>query len=94
MIFSPCIYAFKAVAYMCALLLFKLLSLKVVRCSYVYLPFLLSKKVLLFTFFPSEGFSVGSQSSVAGYSQLPFPAAFQTHLRSGTEGRLKKHFNM
>ena len=36
---------------------------------------------------PSEGFSVGSQSSVAGYSQLPFPAASQTHLRSGTEGR-------
>ena len=29
---------------------------------------------LLITIFPSQGFSVGSQSSVAGYSQLPFPA--------------------
>ena len=37
--------------------------------------------------FPSEGFSGGGQSSVAGYSQLPFPAASQTHLRSGIEGR-------
>ena len=36
---------------------------------------------------PSEGFSVGSQSSVAGYSQFPFPAASQIHLRSGIEGR-------
>ena len=35
---------------------------------------------------PSEGFSGGSQSSVAGYSQLPFPTASQTHLTSGTEG--------
>ena len=41
----------------------------------------------LFTIFPSEGFSGASQLSVAGYSQLPFPAAFQTHLRSGTGGR-------
>ena len=37
--------------------------------------------------FPSEGFSVVSQSSVGGYSQLPLPAASQTHLRSGTEGK-------
>ena len=40
-----------------------------------------------YNIFPYEGFSVGSQSSVASYSQLPFPAASQTHLRSGTEGR-------
>ena len=40
--------------------------------------------------FPCEGFSGfsgGSQSSVAGYGQLPFPAASQTHLRSRIEGR-------
>ena len=43
--------------------------------------------VLLITIFPSEGFSGGSQSSEAGYSQLPFPAGYQTHVRSGTEGR-------
>ena len=43
--------------------------------------------LLQFTIFPSEGFSVGSQSSVAGGSQLIFPAASQTHLTSGTEGR-------
>ena len=36
---------------------------------------------------PSKDFSGGSQSSVAGYSQLPFPVASQTHLRSGIEGR-------
>ena len=43
-------------------------------------------KLLQLTIFPSEDFTVGSQSSVAGYSQLPFPAASQTHLRHGTEG--------
>ena len=43
--------------------------------------------LLQFTIFSSEGISGGSQSSVAGDSRLPFPAAFQTHLRSGTEGR-------
>ena len=36
--------------------------------------------------FPSEGFSGGSQSSVAVNSQLPFPAASQTHLTSGIQG--------
>ena len=41
--------------------------------------------------FPSEGFSGGIQSSVAGDSQLPFPVASQTHLRSGIEGG-QKHF--
>ena len=35
---------------------------------------------------PSEGFSGGSQSSVAVNSQLPFPAASQTHLTSGIQG--------
>ena len=39
------------------------------------------------TIFPSAGFSGGSQSSVADYSQLPFSAASQTHLTSGTEGK-------
>ena len=38
--------------------------------------------------FSSEGFSGRSQSSVAEYSQLPFPTASQTHLTSGTEDRL------
>ena len=42
-----------------------------------------------YNIFPSEGFSSESQSSVAGYSQLRFPAASQTHLTSGTEGRQK-----
>ena len=41
---------------------------------------------MLVVIFPSEGISVGSQSSVAGYSQLPFPAASQTHLTSGIQG--------
>ena len=36
--------------------------------------------------FPSEGFFGGSQSSVAVNSQLPFPAASQTHLTSGIQG--------
>ena len=40
-----------------------------------------------YNIFPSEGFSGGSQSSVAGCNQLPFLAASQTHLTSGTEGR-------
>ena len=41
--------------------------------------------------FLSEGFSDGGQSSVhvAGYSQLPFHAASQTHLRGGIEGNCK-----
>ena len=44
--------------------------------------------VTIFSIFSFKGIiSGGSQSSVAGYSQLPFPAASQTHLRSGTEGR-------
>ena len=42
---------------------------------------------MLIAFFPSEGFSGGSQSSVAGYSQLPFPAGYQTDVRSGIQGR-------
>ena len=54
-----------------------------------------SKSAMLYNFviaiFPSEGFTGGSQSSVAGYSQLPFPAASPTHLTSGTEGRWE-HF--
>ena len=54
---------------------------------YLYTPKMLCCIILLITVFSSEGFSVGSQSSVAGYSQLPFPAASQTHLTSGTEGR-------
>ena len=32
-----------------------------------------------YNIFPSEGFPVGSQSSVAGYSQLPFLPVSQTH---------------
>ena len=44
-------------------------------------------KIAFVIIFSSEDFSGGSQSSIAGYSQLPFPAASQTvHLRSGTEG--------
>ena len=43
--------------------------------------------ITIIIIFPSEGFSGGSQSSVAGYNQLPFPAASQTHLTSETEGR-------
>ena len=56
---------------------------------YLYTPKMLCCITLLITIFHSEGFSDGShaQSSLAGYSQLPFPAAFQTHLKSGTEGR-------
>ena len=45
--------------------------------------------MLITLFFLSEGYPGGSQSSVAGDSQLPFPAASQTHLRSGTEGSWK-----
>ena len=41
---------------------------------------------MLFAIFPFEGFSGASQSSVAGYSQLPFLAASQTHLTSGIQG--------
>ena len=44
---------------------------------------------LLIIIFPSEGFSGGSQSSVAGYGQLSFPAASQSYLTSGAEGRLE-----
>ena len=55
---------------------------------YLYTPkMLICCIILLITVFSSEGFFDGSQSSVAGYSQLPFPAASQTHLTSGTEGR-------
>ena len=49
--------------------------------------FVLKNVLCSLQFFLSEGFSVGSQSSVAGYSQLPFPAASQTHLTSGIEGK-------
>ena len=35
------------------------------------------------------GFSGGNQPSLVDHSQLPFPAASQTHLRSGPEGRLE-----
>ena len=49
--------------------------------------------ILLITILPSEGFSVGSQSSIAGYSQLPFPAASQTHLTSETDGRWELKFS-
>ena len=49
-----------------------------------------NKSAMLYNFvtaiFSSEGFSGGSQSSVAGYSQLPFPTASQTHLTSGIQG--------
>ena len=41
---------------------------------------------LQFTIFNLEEFSREIQSSVAGYSQPPFPAAFKTHLTNGTEG--------
>ena len=54
---------------------------------YLYTPKMLCCITLLITIFPSEGFSDGSQSSVAGYNQPPFPAASQTHLTSGTKGR-------
>ena len=40
---------------------------------------------LLFSFL--EGFSVGTQSSVTGYSQLSVSPVSQTHLRSGIGGR-------
>ena len=43
--------------------------------------------IFFITILPSEGYPGGSQSSVAGDSQLPFPAASQTHWRSNTEGR-------
>ena len=43
--------------------------------------------ILFITILPSEGYPGGSQSSVAGNSQLPFPAASQTHWKSNTEGR-------
>ena len=49
-----------------------------------------NKSAMLYNFviaiLPSEGFSVGSQSSVAGYNQLPFPPASQTHLTSRIQG--------
>ena len=43
--------------------------------------------ILFITILSSEGYPGVSQSSVAGYSQLPFPAASQAHWRSSTEGR-------
>ena len=43
--------------------------------------------ILFITILHFEGYPGGSQSSVAGYSQLPFPAASQTHWRSSNEGR-------
>ena len=53
----------------------------------------LSTILLVHYNFSSEGCSGGSQSSVAAYSQLSFPAASQTHLRSGTEGRWNHFIN-
>ena len=54
-----------------------------------------NKSAMLYNFvmaiFPSEGFSGGSQSSVAGYSLRPFPVTRQTYLTSGTKGG-RKHF--
>ena len=47
---------------------------------------IMTYKIAFIIIFSSEGFSGGSQSSIAGYSKLPFSAASQTHLRSGTEG--------
>ena len=58
----------------------RFLQLELLRCYFVYLIF-------AYCNFPSEGFSGGSQSSVAVNSQLPFPSASGTHLTSGTEGR-------
>ena len=56
-------------------------------CQLTFARYCMLANFACYNIFPPEGFSIGNQSSVAVNSQLCFPAASQTQLTSGTEGR-------